>query len=541
MATRRNYKNKSTTGGQHSFAQIPTANIPRSSFNRSFGYKTTFDAGFLIPYVVEEILPGDTMSLRSSIVARLSTLLHPIMDNLYLDTQFFFVPYRLVWDNWQKFCGEQTNPGDSTDFLVPIFGPAPGGFPELSVFDYMGLPTKVDIIGSEPPTFSALPLRAMNLIWNEWYRDENLQDSIAVPTGNGPDGSEVYTLLRRGKRHDYLTSCLPFPQKGEAVTIPIGTSAPVVPSTNPVPHFDFALGGSTDHTLANDQTLNALWGSGTPTVGGDAIWSASGQTGLVTDLSLATAATINQLREAFAIQKLFERDARGGSRYVESLKAHFGVTSPDQRLQRPEYLGGGSTPITINTVAQTSSAIAGVAESPLGELGGFGTINAQGHGFNKSFVEHGVVIGLLSVRADLTYQSGVDRHWSRQTRNDFYWPAFAHLGEQPVLNKEIFLTGETTDSDVFGYQERWAEYRYSSSKITGRFRSNSALSLDTWNLAQDFGAPPVLNSSFIEEDPPVDRIIAVTGEPQFLLDSFQTMHHVRPMPTYSVPGQIDRF
>jgi hypothetical protein len=535
------HRNKSVN--VHQFAMIPRADIPRSKFDSQKSYKTTFDAGYLIPVYVDEVLPGDTINLQMTAFARLATPLFPIMDNMHLDSFFFFVPNRLVWENWQKFMGERyPDPDSSIDYTVPETTSPSGGYAVNSLQDYMGLPTAGQITAPNTVTHCAFWTRAYNLIWNEWFRDQNLQDSAVVDIDDGPDSPADYVLRRRGKRHDYFTSSLPWPQKGAAVLLPLGTTAPVIYGDN------FAAGGTAvdgQFYVANTSSTNVYRHSYGPTEDSSVgVTPASSNYNLYADLSAATAATVNQLRQSFQIQKLLERDARGGTRYTEIIRSHFGVVSPDARLQRPEYLGGGSTPVSINPVAQTSATGLTEDTSPQGNLAAFGTALAYNHGFTYNATEHGVLIGLVSVRADLTYQQGLPRMWSRSTRYDFYFPAFATLGEQAVLNKEIYCTGTATDDEVFGYQERWAEYRYKPSQITGYFRSTAAGTLDAWHLAQEFGTLPALNDEFIEDTPPVERVVAIgdsANGKQFLFDAFFNVRQARPMPLYSVPGLIDHF
>lgn len=553
---------------KHAFSMIPKTTIQRSSFDRSFGYKTTFNEGLLIPFFCDEVLPGDTFKLKTSVLARLSTPIVPVMDNMFLDMQFFFVPNRLLWDHWQNFNGEQRDPSDSTDFLVPTVTSPVGGFAAQSIFDYLGLPTGVSNL-----SINSLPLRAYNLIWNEWYRDENLQDSVTVEHGDS-DNVNNYTLLKRGKRHDYFTSCLPWPQKGSAVTVPLAgeISAKDVSSLSPSLPFTgssrLGLGLSsavTNVSGVKSQVYTETTGTPGPgqvskeyvdpllsvsngkfangsTTGGSLALNQDAINNLASYLQLTSttqsSVNVNDLRSAFQIQRLLERDARGGTRYTEILRSHFGVISPDARLQRPEYLGGCSTPVNINPVQQTSAT---TSVTPQGNLAAFGYISNSHDDFNHSFVEHGYIIGLMSVRADLTYQQGINRMWSRQSRFDFYWPALAHLGEQAVLNKEIFAQGNDQDDQVFGYQERYAEYRYKPSLITGKLRSSDPQTLDVWHLSQKFTTLPKLNSDFIEENPPISRVVAVQNEPHFIGDFYFDLKCIRPMPLYGVPGLIDHF
>lgn len=535
---------------QGHFSQIPNVTIGRSKFNRSHVLKTTFDEGKLIPIFVDEVLPGDSFKLKVTTFTRMATPIFPVMDNLYLETFFFFVPCRLIWDNFQKFMGEQENPGDSTDYLIPTYQANNTTAVDVGTLgDYFGLPTVANV------PFNILPFRAYWLIWNEWFRDENLQDSAPVSKADAGqawsdtkqvNGFNWYEPAPRGKRYDYFTSCLPWPQKGPGVELPIGATA-VIDGVTP-------LGSSSQHIGGMSLNYNTFGGTSgkvfvahaadgrDPSVYDFAASSIpkmpSESSPWLANLSNATAATINSLRQAFQLQRYYEKDARGGTRYIEKIKSHFGVTSPDARLQRPEYLGGHTDRININPVVQTSSTD---TTSPQGSLAAFGVSGARYHGFSKSFVEHGYIIGLAHVRADLTYQQGINKMWSRKTVLDFYWPSFAHLGEQAVLNKEIFAQGSSVDNEVFGYQERYGEYRYKPSMITGKFRSTYAQSLDAWHFSQKFENLPTLSNQFIQDHPPISRCLAVPSEPHFLMDAAFNLQCVRPMPLFGTPGLIDHF
>jgi len=466
---------------------------------------------------------------------RLATPIKPILDNLHLETFFFFTPYRQVWDNWTKFHGEQKSPGDSIDFVVPEIAHATGAG-SLTLYDYMGIPPGINNI-----RHSALPFRAYNHIYNNWFRDQNIIDGATFFTGDGVDNEAAYVIRRRRKRRDYLTSVLPWPQKGPEVIISLGEFAPVIAAGDGTPTFQ--VSANSDLTLTGTvSTANAAFSSA-PNQTGPALWD---DPKLQADLGSATGVSINDLRESFQIQKLLERDARGGTRYPEILRSHFGVTDPMMLVhQRPLYLGGGSTMINITPVQQNSGTAAdpetGYTGTVQGNLAAYGTVSATGHGFTYSATEHGHIIGLVNVRADITYQQGLERYWSRSTRFDFYYPALAHLGEQAVLNKEIYSQGTAVDDEVFGYIPRWDEYRFKQSQITGLFRSAASASLDVWHLAQDFATLPVLNQAFIEENPPLDRVVAVPSEPDLLLDVYFKIRAARPLPLYGTPGLIDHF
>lgn len=534
----------------HQFAMVPRVDIPRSQFKMQHDHKTTFSASYLIPVYLQEILPGDTFNVRMTAFCRLATPLYPVMDNMQLDSFFFFVPNRIVWTNWKKFMGEQDNPADSIAFTIPQSVSPAGGFARLGLYDYFGLPCTPNL-GANTISINNLPMRAYSLIWNNWFRDENLQNSIVVPLGDGPDAVGSFILLKRNKRHDYFTSALPWTQKGVASPLLISGNAPVkTQSTNTVTgaqpaakYLDVGGGAPGGTTLLG---VEITTGDAFRSVTAGALGTKVYPSNLYADLSAATSNTINQLRQAFQIQRLLERDARGGTRYTEIVRSHFGVISPDARLQRPEYLGGGSSDVNIVPIAQQSQTGLTGGTTPMGTLAAVGTALIRGHGFSASFTEHGHVLGMVCARADLSYQQGIRKLWSRSTRYDYYFPVFANLGEQAILNKEIYATGGAGDLLVFGYQERWGEYRYHPSMITGYFNSTNATPLDAWHLSEEFSTLPALNSVFIE-DPAINtvrRAVAVgaaANDQQLIGDFFFDVTAARPMPLYSVPGMIDHF
>lgn len=524
---------------QSHFAIVPQSHHARSAFKNDHTYKTTFNAGYLIPFLWDEVNPGDTIKVRLQAFIRFATLLYPLMDNMRFYTYYFFVPNRLIWSNWKRFMGERDpDPDSSIDYTVPIMTAPAGGYSEGSIYDYFGLPTKI-----AGYTHISLPLRGFNLIYNEWFRDENLQDSLTVNLGDTSDPDTDYSLQRSNKIRDYFTSALTSPQKGDAVDLPLGATAPVVTTGEAIRLNTLSTGGLNGPIAIpagnGNAATNSLFFNGNNVGSADnAIFGTT--TGLEVDLTTATAATINDLREAFQLQRFLEKDARGGTRYTELVQSHFGVVSPDSRLQRPEYLGGSSDPLEISVVAQTSES----GSTKLATLAGFGTAFLKDHGFTKSFTEHGQLYGLLVARADINYQQGLNRKWSRSTRYDYPFPVFAHLGEQAILNKEIYTQGTaggTDDAGVFGYQERYAENRYFPNIITGLFRSNATGSLDAWHLAQDFSALPVLGETFMADNPPTTRVKATSTDPDFIMDA--TIFHttVSTLPSYSVPGFIDHF
>lgn len=563
----------------HSFEMYPSTPISRSVFNRSHSLSTTMNANYLVPIWYDMAYPGDTLKLGCNVFSRLATQIVPFMDNMYMDIHVWCVPIRLIWSHWKNFNGEQpqaydpANPSAGTDYLTPqLTTTTTSQVTANSIYDYFDIP-----LGISGLSFNSFNFRAYNLVWNEWYRDENLQDPVVVRLGdNGVDTIADFTLLKRGKRKDYFTSCLPFPQKGPSVDLPLGGTAPVTISnkTIAVAGNGKALGltnGTLFTGLTNSSgTLRSVEGAYGVNVGTQkgnvtnmdqqalgVTSDTTGKSGLVAyangltgtaDMTNVTSSTINGLRQAFALQRLFEKDARGGTRYTEMILSHFGVKSPDERLQRPEFLGGGTFNLNLNVVPQTSSTATGV--TPQGNLSSFGTISGRSSKIVKSFTEHCVVFAVASIRADLTYQQGLPRDYSKRARTDYYLPTLANLGEQAVLNKEIFaqgssvkVNGEVVDEQVFGYQERWAEMRYKSNRITGQLRSTANLSLDIWHLAQDFSNLPTLNSDFIEENVPVDRVIAISGanQPQFISNFYFDEQWIRPMPVYSIPSMSSHF
>lgn len=572
----------------HRFSDAPAMYMKRTKFDRSHVYKTTFNSGKLIPVFVDEVLPGDTTRMSVNYFARLATPIKPIMDNIYLDWFFFFVPNRLVWEHWQNFCFEQEDPDDSTDYVIPTVT-ATGNSDNTyigSLWDYFGLPvnTSGNLSG-----ISALPFRGVYLIWNEWFRDENLQKSVKIQKG---DTNEVLNSARsldqpswvftsgtnivpglacppRGKRHDYFTSAFPWTQKGPGVSVGLAGTASII---DPTPTTGYLL-----HSDSNELAAVSAYGGDSSSSGGyrvaqgtntfsfkknssssdfSAIGGFAGNSNAkvtmtakhadtylasdsYVDLDTSSIFTINSLRTAFQMQKFYERLARGGSRYTEVLRSFFGVVSPDARLQRPEFLGSFTKMVNVNPIAQTSATD---NTSPQGNLSAYGVTAAKFHGFTKSFVEHGYIIGFVCARADLTYQQGINKMWLRSTVYDFYWPTFAHLGEQAIELREIYAQGSEADTTVFGYQERYAEYRYKPSQITGKFRSSvTDGTLDKWHLSQFFKTAPTLNEEFIVENPPIERIIAVPSEPEFLLDIGFRYTTVRPMPMFGTPGLVDHF
>lgn len=509
----------------HKFDQTKRADIPRSSFDLSHGSKLTLDASVLVPILNLEVLPADTINLRAALFGRLATIQKPILDNLHLETFFFFTPTRQVWDHWVHFNGEQDNPTDSTDYVIPtITTTAVLG----DIYDYMGIPPAT----ANPLTFSAIPFRILNHIFNNWFRDQNLVDRLPVNTGDGPDDPASYKLFTRRKKLDYLTGCLPWPQKGDPVTVPLVGQAEVhVPggsSNTDQPSMYSDLDGQWQRMVANPSLVEL---------------GATGGSNMYADMTTVQGFTISELRESFQIQRLLERDARAGTRYPETLRAHFGVTDPAMLVhQRPLFLGGGHTMINIAPVPQTQRTDSTVPEeTPQANLAAYGTVAANNHGFTASFTEHGFITGFVCVRADITYQQNLERYWRRQTRYDFYWPVLSHLSEQSVQASEIYADGSSNDDLTFGYQERYAEYRYCPSRLSGLFRSNATASLDVWHLAQDFASLPTLSKEFVEENVPLDRVVAVPSEPDLLLDIYFTIRAARPLPLYGTPGLIDHF
>lgn len=543
------------------FSENPiTLDISRSRFNRDSSIKMSFNVGELVPFYVDEVLPGDTMEVSTSKVVRMQTLLTPVMDNMYLDTYYFFVPNRLVWDHWKEFQGENTESAwiPQTEYTVPQITSPTGGWTVGTIADYMGIPT-----GVENLSVNALPFRAYALICDYWFRSQNLQDPFVIPKNEstvvGSNGNDYKLDVAKGGKpwiarryNDYFSQALPSPQKGPAVSLPgfAGGTYPVVGNGNSFTFTDgtkrYGLTAGTGNinrffdSLA-DKPIGTVIADGSGPAQGSAMGLPTDSSGAIVSVPAAGMITINELRTAFQLQKYYEQLARSGSRYSEILRAQFRVTSPDARLQNPEYLGGTHLPITINQVVQNSGTGAG-SSTPQGTTVAY-SLTADNHfDFSKSFVEHGFIIGVCVARYEHTYQQGIERFWSRKKVTDYYVPVFANLGEQGICNKEIYAQGTATDDEIFGYVPRWNEYRFKPNRVCGEMRSSYAQSLDCWHLADDYEALPTLSGSWLMEDKTnVDRVLAVTSKVsnQLFGDFYIQNVSTRAMPLHSIPGMID--
>jgi len=522
---------------QSGAAQVPIANVPRSSFDRSHTHKTAFDFDYNIPVFIDEMYPNDTASIYINLFGRLATQKVPIMDNLYLRADWFWCPSRLLQDNFKKIMGERRNPSDSIDFVTPylqltgtdVFGIG-------TIYDYMGLPTDVEDILVR----NTLPLRMYPKVWNEWFRSSVLQNEANAPVDDGPDVLADFALLKKGKKHDFFTSLLPYPTPlNEIVTVPLGTSAPVILDPDKSPFSGFRAytyaGAAADASDVETNASGDLLGT-TSSVG----ITLDPRGDLIADLSSAASAPITAIIEAFQMNSFLATDARGGNRYQEIVLSHFNVLIPDYTIQRSEYLGGGEVPINIHPVAQTSPTAGSNAQ---GQLASFATTSNQGNriGFTKSFTEHGYVMCIVSARADITYQQGIAAMWDRNSRFDFYWPKFQELGDEAVPSRRIYADGTGDDNLVLGYAERFGDLRFYPSRISGVLRSTATGSLDVWHMAEEFASRPTLNASFTQQNTPIERSITVTSEPHLIFDSFFDYRHVRPMTARPQVASLGRF